>query len=562
MIDSLEQKNLWLQSTPAIPRLRRKPAPEPRRLSTDLERQVRIFDTALSAIPDFAYIFDHDGRFLYANQALLDLWGRTLEQAVGKNFLDLEYPDELAMKLQRQIQQVFDTGQGLTDETPYTSPTGAGGYYEYIFKPVFGAAGTVRVVAGSTRDITERKRIEQRREQTLEAERAARAEAERIGRMKDEFLATLSHELRTPLNAIYGWTQLLRQTSPSPEKLAHGLETIERNSRVQIQLIDDLLDMSRIISGTVRLDLQLLELAPVVESAVEAIRPAAEAKDLRIESVLDRQAGRVAGDPARLHQVLFNLLNNSVKFTPPGGWVRVGMARVDARLEIAVSDTGQGIKPEFLPHAFERFRQADSSTTRNHGGLGLGLAIVKQLVELHGGTVEARSSGDGQGATFAVSLPLAAVDLQVEKADRRQLTLPEREPHPGKPLMLTGIKVLLVDDEPDTRDLLQQILEEREAEVLTAASAQEGLDAVTRHQPHVILSDIGMPGQDGYELIRSVRALPDGRGVAPAVALTAFARPEDRERALLSGFQAHLVKPVDSAELVAVVASLAGRTGA
>jgi PAS domain S-box-containing protein len=562
MIDSLEPENLWLQATPAIPRLRRKPAPEPRRRSTDLEQQVRIFDTALSAIPDFAYIFDHDGRFLYANQALLDLWGRTLEQAVGKNFLDLEYPDELAMKLQRQIQQVFDTGQGLTDETPYTSPTGAGGYYEYIFKPVFGAAGTVRVVAGSTRDITERQRIEQRREQTLEAERAARAEAERIGRMKDEFLATLSHELRTPLNAIYGWTQLLRQTSPSPEKLAHGLETIERNSRVQIQLIDDLLDMSRIISGTVRLDLQLLELAPVVESAVEAIRPAAEAKDLRIESVLDRQAGRVAGDPARLHQVLFNLLNNSVKFTPPGGWVRVGMARVDARLEIVVSDTGQGIKPEFLPHAFERFRQADSSTTRNHGGLGLGLAIVKQLVELHGGTVEARSSGDGQGATFAVSLPLAAVDPQVEKADRRPLTLPEREPHPGKPLMLTGIKVLLVDDEPDTRDLLKQILEEREAEVLTAASAQEGLDAVTRHQPHVILSDIGMPGQDGYELIRSVRALPDGLGVVPAVALTAFARPEDRERALLSGFQAHLVKPVDSAELVAVVASLAGRTGA
>jgi CheY-like chemotaxis protein len=339
-----------------------------------------------------------------------------------------------------------------------------------------------------------------------------------------------------------------------------GLETIERNARLQTQLIEDLLDMSRIVTGQLRLDMQRVDLKSVIEAALEAARPAAEAKGIALQAALDPLAGAVSGDPSRLQQVCWNLLSNAVKFTPGGGSVQVSLQRVGSQAEIVASDSGQGIHAEFLPHVFERFRQEDASTTRRHGGLGLGLGIVKHLVELHGGTVRVDSAGEGQGATFTVSLPLAAV---------HDASLPEKRRHAQSdgqsaadcPPGLRGLKVLVVDDEPDARDLVTRLLHECGVQVITAESTAQALRFLQSEQPAVLLSDIGMPGEDGYELIRRVRALEAQQGgTIPAIALTAFARAQDRSRALLSGFQMHLSKPVEPAELIAVVATVAGLT--
>jgi hypothetical protein len=540
------------------------------RLSAEVERQARVFHTALSSITDFAYILDRDARFLYVNKALLDLWGLKLEQAVGKDFFDLKYPDDLAAKLARQVRQVFETKKGLSDETPYTSPTGASGCYEYIFSPVFAADGTVEVLVGSTRDVTERKRTEEQlrqivteREGLLASERSARSEAERASRMKDEFLATLSHELRTPLNAILGWSQILTGQDRSDADLTDGLAAIERNARSQTQIIEDLLDMSRIISGKVRFDIQRVDLAFVVRAAADTLKPAADAKGVRLAVALDPQAGSVNGDPNRLQQVFWNLLNNAVKFTPRGGGVQVRLERNNSHLELSVSDTGEGIKPEFLPYVFDRFRQSDPSTTRRHGGLGLGLAIVKQLVELHGGQVGAKSLGEGQGATFTVSLPQTVAPPEPVLSEE-----PGHAPRAGGiPAArevgadIAGIKVLVVDDEPDARALVKRLLEDCNAVVILATCAQEAVQRVQTERPDVIASDIGMPIEDGYSLIRRVRALgPEQGGNTPALALTAYARAEDRVKAVMAGFQQHVSKPVEPAELIAMVASLAGRT--
>ncbi len=393
--------------------------------------------------------------------------------------------------------------------------------------------------------------------------REAREAAEAANRSKDEFLATVSHELRTPLNAILGWAQILLDggTGVDLDRRRRGLETIIRNSKLQAQLIDDLLDVSRIISGQMRLDVRAVELVPVIDAAVEAIRPAAEAKQIQVHRVLDPLSGPVAGDPARLQQVVWNLLSNAVKFTPKGGKVELRLERVSSHAEIVVADTGMGIPPDLLPHVFERFRQSDASTTRRHGGLGLGLAIVRHLVELHGGTVRVASPGDGQGSTFFVLLPLSVAHLP--PAGERARVHPTAEPQGSScqddpTLNLKGIRVLVVDDEPDARETLQQILEHCDAEVLTVGSAAEALEAAETWKPHVLLSDIGMPGEDGYSLIRRLRKLPPERGgQTPAAALTAFARSEDRRRALLAGFQMHVSKPVELQELAAVVASLA-----
>ncbi len=424
---------------------------------------------------------------------------------------------------------------------------------------------TGRVIGASkiARDITESKRINREREQLLQSEHAARKEAERIGRVKDEFLATLSHELRTPLNAILGWAQLLRVASHKPSEVAQGLETIERNARAQTHLIEELLDMSRIISGKVRIDVQRVDLWQVIVGAIEAVTPGAEAKGLRIERLLDTMAGPIMGDPTRLQQVVWNLLSNAIKFTPKGGKVQVILQRVASHIEIVVTDTGQGIKSEFLPHLFERFTQADASTTRRHGGLGLGLAIVRHLVELHGGSVHARSAGEGKGATFTVMLPMSAVAHHGGDDESKTSTgfYDERTPPPAM-VDLSGVKVLIVDDERDARELVKRVLEAAEATVFTASSAQEGFEALKREQPTVLLSDIGMPGEDGYALITKVRALPaEQGGNVSAGALTAFARSEDRRRALMAGFQMHIPKPIEAAELLAVVASLAGVAG-
>ncbi|HYO23321.1 MAG TPA: ATP-binding protein [Lacipirellulaceae bacterium] len=423
---------------------------------------------------------------------------------------------------------------------------------------VVGVAAQAAVAIDNGRLYEAAKRAAEDRKQLLEAERAARAEAERVSIMKDEFLATLSHELRTPLNAILGWSQLLGTGKLDADDFQQGLEAIERNARAQTQLIEDLLDMSRIISGKVRLDVQWTDLASVVELAVDSVRPSAEAKEIRLRKIIDPHAGPVSADPTRLQQIVWNLLSNAIKFTPKGGKVDVLLERVNSHLEITVHDSGVGIKPEFLPLVFERFRQADSSTTRSYGGLGLGLSIVKQLVELHGGSVRAKSAGIGQGATFIVSLPLAPIRGASER--REHPTAPKPPDIDVRQFHLAGVKVLVVDDEPDARDLLKRVLGACDAEVQTAASADEALSLLRQHRPDVVVSDIGMPEKDGYEFIREVRSLPvDHGGRTPAIALTAFARSEDRTRAMIAGYQVHVSKPIEPQELIATVSSQAGR---
>ena len=392
----------------------------------------------------------------------------------------------------------------------------------------------------------------------LEAERTMRTQVERVSLMKDEFLATLSHELRTPLNAILGWTELLLARG-ADDSTRRGLETIARNARSQAQLIEDLLDMSGIISGKIRLDVQRLELAMIVDAAVESVRPSADAKGIAIRKTIDPYSGHVFGDPNRLQQVVWNLLTNAVKFTPKGGTIDVLVHRINSHVEIVVHDTGVGISADFLPHVFERFRQADASTTRIHGGLGLGLSIVKQLVELHGGTVSVDSVA-GAGATFIVHLPLRPI--------RDNPTPPGAHPTTPQPMRgdlaisLAGIRVLVVDDELDARELVKSVLEDSAAQVWIAGSAAEALMLVQEHLPDLIVSDIGMPDRDGYQLMRDVRALPAARGGRiRAIALTAFARSEDRTRAMLAGYQAHVAKPIEPQELVATIKSIAGQDG-
>ncbi|MCA1616283.1 MAG: GAF domain-containing protein [Acidobacteria bacterium] len=393
-------------------------------------------------------------------------------------------------------------------------------------------------------------------------------EAQEVNRLKDEFLATLSHELRTPLTAVLGWTRLLATGQLDEATSKRAMETIERNAQSQVQLIDDILDVSRIIRGKLRLNVRPVDLAPVIETAVDAVRPAAAAKGIRLQVVLDPHTGPVSGDPDRLQQVVWNLLSNAIKFTPKEGRVQVLLSRADSHLEVTVSDTGPGIEPEFLPFVFDRFRQADPTTTRTHGGLGLGLAIVRHLTELHGGTVRAESAGEGGGSTFRVTLPLLA--MQSAGPSRAAAEAAADATARGGPVgngfqlecppELDGLRVLIVEDDADSRDLLVAVLRQCRAEVLAVPGVAEALDAFDAWHPQVLISDIEMPGEDGYALIRQVRARPpEGGGRIPAAALTAYARAEDRMRALLAGFQIHVPKPVEPAELAAVVASLAGR---
>jgi signal transduction histidine kinase len=391
-------------------------------------------------------------------------------------------------------------------------------------------------------------------------EQEARDEAEEANRAKDEFLATLSHELRTPLTAMLGWSRMLRTTKLNEAASTRALKIIERNAEAQVRLIEDMLDVSRIIAGKLRIESQPLDPASVIKAALDAVRPSALAKGIQIKCALDSQAGLLDGDQKRLQQVVSNLLTNAIKFTPHGGRVEVRLDRTDSRVWIRVSDTGQGISPEFLPHVFDRFRQADSATTRASGGLGLGLAIVRHLVELHGGTVGAESRGEGQGATFTVELPLTLRQTETGKA--------QRSPHRSEALTgafecsqaLEGLRVLVVDDELDTRELLAFVLEQCGAAVTTAASTREALAALAESKPDILLSDIGMPDEDGYELIRQVRASKRKfGGKIPAAALTAYTTEGDRERVLSAGFQVHIAKPVEPSNLVAIVAHLAGR---
>ncbi len=425
--------------------------------------------------------------------------------------------------------------------------------------PIKDQNGAIVGASKVARDITEHKRAEAELERLLASEKEARAQAEEASRLKDEFLAVVSHELRTPLNAIMGWASLLRMRKLDGQT-ARAIETIERNAQTQNQLIGDLLDVSRIVSGQLRLNIRQFELGSVIEAAIEVVRPSADAKSIRLQPLLDPAAGPVAGDPDRLQQVFWNLLSNAVKFTPKGGRVQVRLQRMNSRAEVIVSDTGKGIDSKLLPVIFDRFRQGDSSTTREYGGLGLGLAIVRHLVELHGGVVHARSDGEGKGAEFTVQLPLSIAARPAQLDEEPRVHPSVSESIPGTMPSLAGLRILLVDDEPDAREILSAILTEAGAEVAAAAGAQQAIDTIAKWRPDVLISDIGMPGEDGYDFIRTVRALsPDQGGQIPAIALTALARTQDRLKVLSAGYQMHVPKPVEPVELATVVASLTRR---
>jgi PAS domain S-box-containing protein len=526
----------------------------------DAEQRFRLL---VENITDYAiFMLDTDGRVASWNTGAQHMLGYSAEEILGQ-------PSALLFASEQQSGALLDhemheaQAHGRATSTGWrVRKDGERLFVEGVLTAVRDERGHLLGYSKLMKDVTEKRRIEAEREQLLQSERAARGEAERQSRMKDEFLATLSHELRTPLNAILGWAQVLRVKNPTPE-VAEGLRVIERNARAQAQIIEDLLDMSSIISGKVRLAMQKIDLASVVDTSIKAVRPTAEAKGITLEANLGRANGAVAGDPNRLQQVFWNLLTNAVKFTPKEGRVSVTLERVSSHFEINVSDTGEGIDPKFLPHVFERFRQADASASRRHGGLGLGLSIVKQLVELHGGNIHATSGGNGRGSTFTVALPVPAVDVYQTPAESREQLLRAVVEDLASAVPVTnlaGINVLVVDDEPDARSLIERLLQECGAKVTTASSASEAMQQARTGKPDVLISDIGMPKEDGYALIRRIRQLNDEVARVPAIALTAYARPEDRAKAMQAGYQLHVAKPVEAMKLIAMVASLVKRT--
>ncbi|WP_437276536.1 response regulator [Sorangium sp. So ce375] len=533
---------------------------ERRRAEVALRESQRLLQAIVDNATAVIYVKDLEGRYLMVNRRYEEVFHVTTRSVIGKTDYDL-FPVERADALRASDRRVAAAGEPLEMEESVPQDDGLHTYLS-IKCPLLDESGRSYAVCGFSTDVSDRKRTEAEREMLLSREQAARAELERTGRLKDEFLALLSHELRTPLTAILGWSHLLRMRGPSDEILGRALGTIERNARAQSKLIDDLLDMSRIVSGRLSLDREVVDLGEMLETLLESAEPTAKTKGIRLELSVGSAGEQVMGDPNRLQQIVWNLLSNAMKFTPQGGQVKLSLRREGSYAHLSVSDTGAGIDPAFLPYVFEQFRQEDASTTREHGGLGLGLSIVQHLVELHGGTVEAASAGKGQGASFTVKLPLEAKRAEALAGGEAPST-PQRRPswHRGGELVnLKGVRVLVVDDEPDTRELLLRILAECQAEVRTAGSVVEALAELERDQPMVLVSDIGMPQEGGYELIRKVRQLPQERGGGvPALALTAFARAEDRAQALMAGYQMHLAKPVKPPDLVAHVATLAGR---
>jgi PAS domain S-box-containing protein len=499
---------------------------------------------------------DLNGIIMSWNRGAERLFGYTAQEAIAQPVTILMSPERFDEEL--GILERVRRGKSIGPyETVRRRKDGTLVEISLTVSPMTDANGKIIGASKIARDITERRQAEVEREQLLASERQALERAELEARMKDEFLAILSHELRTPLNAIFGWANILR-ASHNPVEIAEGLEVIERNARAQTKIIEDLLDISRIISGKARLDVQRVELLTVINSAIESVKPMAAAKQIRLTSVLDPLAGPVSGDPARLQQILWNLLTNALKFTPKGGRVHVVLERVNSHLEISVHDTGSGIAPDFLPYVFDRFRQADASTTREQRGLGLGLAIVKNLAELHGGSVRAKSPGPNKGSTFTIALPMV---MNIEMNPNRRHPRAVTQELEAERLDLNGVRVLAVDDEADARHLIKRILSSCGAQVETADSGAAALRYIRKSKPHVLIMDIGMPNEDGYEAIGKVRQLKNEEGgKVPAIALTAFARSEDRRRAILNGFQMHIAKPVEPSELIAMVASLAGRT--
>ncbi|HEY9729358.1 MAG TPA: PAS domain S-box protein, partial [Chroococcales cyanobacterium] len=498
---------------------------------------------------------DPNCHHMSANQTAYDLMRTAPGSVATATPADGSYP--LPFKQRRNGQEVAPhdlpmqraarTGQEVKDELEFVFEDGTVRFIYGNAVPLRNEIGDVRGVIGAFVDITERKQAEREREQLLARERTAREEAQAANQIKDEFLAVLSHELRSPLNPILGWTKLLQTRKFDEQATQRALSTIERNAKLQTQLIDDLLDVSRILRGKIDLKVYPVNLAGVIDAALETVRLAAEAKGIEIQTRLAPDVGQVSGDAGRLQQVVLNLVSNAVKFTPSGGRVEIRLERVGRDAQIQVIDTGKGIKPEFLPHVFEYFRQEDGKTTRNFGGLGLGLAIVRHLVELHGGTVQAESPGEGQGATFAVRLPLIAIAKEITQDDTPPIATSR----------LNRLQILVVDDVADMRELLATILEHYGATVRVAASAAEALIAIEQFKPDLLISDIGMSDIDGYMLLRQVRQLPPERGgLVPAIALTAYASEFDYQQALTAGFQKHIPKPVEPEELVKAITAL------
>jgi PAS domain S-box-containing protein len=522
-------------------------------LSSDLvELQARL--VAIVASSDDAIVSkDLNGIVKSWNRGAERLFGWTAEEMIGQSLLRIippERPDEEPSILAR-----LRRGERVDHfETVRVHKDGSRLDISVTISPIRDPLGRIIGASKVARDITAMKRAAAERDRLLASEQAARQSAEHANRMKDEFLATVSHELRTPLNAILGWSQLLKSGTCGEEELGEAVDTIERNARLQNQLIEDLLDMSRIISGKMRIDMQPVDLSQVIHNALAAVRPAADAKSIDLKLSIDPNAPSIDGDANRLQQVLWNLLSNSIKYTPRGGWVEVSLRAMGEQLELSVKDNGQGISPEFLPRLFMRFSQADSTTTRRHGGLGLGLALVRHLTELHGGSIRATSAGAGQGSTFTVSLPVTKNRADALDDDANGLG--------GLEVNLAGTKVLVIDDEDSARSIVKRILALRGAEVVTANSVEQALARLSETRPDVILCDIGMPDEDGFAFLSRLRAMERGHGsLIPVIALTAFARPEDRRRMLLAGFAMHIPKPIDAADVVAVVANVAKLAG-
>jgi PAS domain S-box-containing protein len=524
-----------------------------REAETRSRRLTAWWQSTFDAIQDGVMLLSRSGQVLRCNRAMAEMLGRSPEAIVGDAGLPSlgegallagDWPLARALSERRRIARDVPVGSR---------------WFEIVADPVLDESVEVSAVVTTVKDITDRRAAEAQLEALLASEQAARKEAEQVNRVKDEFLATLSHELRTPLNAIVGWTHILRTGPLDPARTQQAIDTIARNAHLQAQLISDILDVSRIIAGKLRLELRPVDLAEVVQSALATVRPAAEAKGIHIDCVMDPAAGPLTGDCARLQQVVWNLLSNAIKFTPRGGRMGVRIERVNSSTRLTVEDNGPGVAPDFLPHVFERFRQGDSSSTRPYGGLGLGLAIVRHLVELHGGTVDAANRVDGSGAIFQVTLPSPA--LFAASAESRVETEVRVEDRPWTPAgrPLAGVSVLVVDDDEDARNLLQFVLERSGAVVVTVSSAAEAVQALRERRPDALLADIEMPGEDGYSLMAKVRALPaEEGGAVPAAALTAYAGAQDRLRALQAGYQHHVAKPVSPADVTLAVVTLLG----
>lgn len=550
---------------------------ERRNSEINLRRSEERLRLLIESVRDYAiFILDPTGHVATWNPGAQRLKGYAANEIIGLHFSRF-YPqvDIQAGKCEMELKGALERGS-FEDEGWRIRKDGTRFWANVVITPIREPDGTLVGFAKVTRDLSERKlheeeRIElarteearrvaeanQARAQALAEElRVARDRAEQATRVKDEFLATVSHELRTPLNAIVGWAHMLATGSLSSEKASHAVQTIVRNATAQTQIIDDLLDVSRIITGQLRLDVDFVDINQVVSAAIDVVRPGAEAKGITFQWLLNPDAGVIKGDAGRLQQILWNLLTNAVKFTPRGGRIHVTLHREDSHVLVEVADTGKGIHPEFIDRVFERFTQHEPVQSRHTGGLGLGLAIVKHLVELHGGTVAVHSDGENTGATFIIKLPLAPVrasrmEARVNAVPLEELTCPPE---------LAGLCVLVVDDERDARELVQAVLQRAKAVVLLASSSEEALASVREHKPDVIVSDIGMPDEDGYVFIKKLRALTrDEGGRIPAIALTAYARAEDRRKALVAGFQNHAAKPVEPQELMIVIANLAGR---